>query len=516
MRDDMLQSEPFDNLEIVGYRHSTLNKTFLIFVLVALLGIVLGAFLAFAGGLAYKWIFGIAAAGCFPLLVVAMGSLNKALVALLIFSLSMQIDVSPWWSEKYATLQPGMPITLTGLLLLVLYTHWLFDPRRRHGSIRLFPWVTIPFGLLVLWSGLSFIVAPKPSHVLFKFPRALEAFFLFFCAANLLRSEEDIRFVIKCLAVTVTFTGVLGICQHFAGSSFNLQFLGGREFQLAQEYYALNISRVSGFLGHPNAVAWVLDGLLPALMICGIGVGRLRLRLLCLLSFILGSVTLVLTYSRGGWLAFIFSLVLIAAFLMTKQARKNYRGVLVRVVALSLVMMVLTLPFLPKIVTRLTKDDYGAAYCRIPLAKTGLKIVRHNWVTGVGLGNYVYVVEDYDPDPPKGDDVFTYHPVHTIYLHIAAELGVPALALFIWVSVAFFAGGIHALRTANKTTALFALGLMAGLAGLYLHGMVATVTLGHPRFIHLSFIGGLLVALGHLVMQNKVSAFMKKEKINYS
>jgi O-antigen ligase len=175
----------------------------------------------------------------------------------------------------------------------------------------------------------------------------------------------------------------------------------------------------------------------------------------------------------------------------------KFRGVSFQILLLMLVMTVIALPFFPKIITRLTKSDYGAAYSRIPMARTALEIIKQNPLTGVGLGNYSHVVSNYDPDPPI-DQTGNPMAVHNVYLHTAAELGVPALALFIWVSLVFFGRGIYALRTANKTTALFALGLVAGLASLYLHGMVEIGTLGNSRFVTLFFMGGCLVSLNEI------------------
>jgi O-antigen ligase len=486
-------------------RYGEFSKGFPSFLILSILGIVYGLFIFIIGGLASKWLLVVAAPVFFLILYKIIGSLQKTMFALLVFSLSVLIDIQVGFSDRYATIQLGIPITLTSLLLIGIYTHWVFNPRLRYSSIHLFPWVTIPFGLLVLWSGLSFVVAPKPFYVLSMFPRALEAFFIFFYAANFLRSEEDVYFVIKCLAVTVAFSGIAGLFQYFAGSSLNLQFLGGREFQIEQEYYAASISRVSGFVGHPNNLGFFLSGWLPLLLVCAVGVDSIRLRLLCLLSFALGLVALVLTYSRGGWLGFIFSLVLIVGFLMTKQVRTKFRRAFVRILCLSLAATVLTLPFFPKIMTRLTEDDYGAAYSRIPMAQTALKIIKQNPLTGVGLGNYSYIVPKYDADPVI-DQVGNPYTVHNIYLQTAAELGVPALALLIWFSLVCFGKGIRALRTANKATALFALGLMVGLAGLYLHGMVERGTLGHPRFVQLSFMGALLVALNSLVNRRERSS----------
>jgi len=468
------------------------NKTLQLFSLVALLGLCLGVAMPHAGELAYKWVFVVVLMGCFPVFVVTIGSLKKALEALLIFSLSMQMDFHPWYSDQYA---PGMPITLTGLLLLALYILWLFGPRLRGASISLFPQVTIPFGLIVVWSGLSFLVAAEPSYVLARFPHALAAFLLFLYVANLVKSPADIAFVIKCIAVTVTFSAVLGICQYFAGSSFDFQFLGGREAQLALQYGPANISRVSGFLGHANNLALFLSALLPVVLGCAIRVGGYRLRLLCLISFGLGLVTLVLTYSRGGWMAFFISVFLIAIFLLKRRGRKQFSRAAVRVVGLGLVALILVFPLLPSVMARLTEDDYGAARSRIPMARTALEMIGENLLTGVGLGNYRYVVPDYDNNPiadRKGKPMS----VHNIYLLTAAELGIFALIIFIWILVLFFRSGIRTLRLGDKGKALLAVGLLAGLAGFCVHGMVEDISIGHPGFVVLSFMGGLLTALG--------------------
>jgi hypothetical protein len=82
-----------------------------------------------------------------------------------------------------------------------------------------------------------------------------------------------------------------------------------------------------------------------------------------------------------------------------------------------------------------------------------------------------------------------------MYLCTAAQLGVPALGLFGWISVVFVAAGIRAGRMAKGIRGLLALGLLAGLAGQYVHGMFDLVTLGHRGFVPLMFSGGLLVAL---------------------
>jgi hypothetical protein len=460
----------------------------------ALMGLLLGAFILRAGGLSYKWTFVIAAAGCFPLFVIAMGSLKRALEFCLILSLSMNVNVYPWFSNRYQELVFGVPFTLTSIILLGLYGLWLVRLYSEKGNIHFFPTVSIPYGLLVIWAGLSFLWATKVHLVASAFPLVLQGFLLFFYTANLIESQRDVLFVIKCMAVAGAFSGILGIYQYFAGTSFGLEFLGGVPNQLQVEYAGGTVSRVSGLLCHPNTLAFFLNGSLPVLLAGSLAFKGLRLRVLCVVSFALALVTLILTFSRAGWGSFFFSLALMMFFFLRKQVRKNYRGAFVRFVCLALAMAILVVPFFPKVMARLTKDDYGAAYVRIPLARTAQRIISQQPLTGVGLGNYAYVVPNYE-SPIWLDELGRAPPVHNIYLHTAAELGIPALFIFVCVLGIFFIAGVVVVGSANRTITLLAIGMIAGLAGCCLHGMVEPGTLNHTKFIPFWLIGGLLLGL---------------------
>ncbi len=494
MLDETVYLTTLDNGKTGLFGRVTLANSSVALSLRALMGLLLGAFILRAGGLSYKWTFVIAAAGCFPLFVIAMGSLKRALEFCLILSLFMNVNVYPWFSNRYQELVFGIPFTLTSIILLGLYALWLVRLYSERGNIRFFPGVTIPHGLLVIWSGLSFLWATNVHLVASAFPMVLQGFLLFFYTANLIGSQRDVLFVIKCMAVAGAFCGILGICQYFAGTSFGLEFLGGVPGQLQVEHEGEAISRVSGFLSHPNILAFFLNGLLPVLLAGALAFRGLRLRVLCVVSFALALVTLVLTFSRAGWGSFIFSLVLMTGFFLRRQVRKNCRGAFVRFVCLGLAMAIFVVPFFPKVMTRLIKDDYGAARVRIPLVRTAQRIISQQPLTGVGLGNYAYVVPNYETSIWL-DELGRAPPVHNIYLHTAAELGIPALILFVWISGMFFVAGLVAVSSANRTITLLAIGMIAGLAGCYLHGMVDPGSLNHARFIAFWLIGGLLLGL---------------------
>jgi len=292
----------------------------------------------------------------------------------------------------------------------------------------------------------------------------------------------------------VMINGVMGILEYVTNTSFGLVFLGGREDILVQPYEFTRISRATGLFSHANGLALYFNGLLPVLLLWGLVSRRPGMRILCSLSFVVGFVTLMLTYSRGGWLAFALSIPVLAFCYFCGKRGDSNRGSFGRLMILGIIAIVLAAPFFSDIMTRLTKDDYGAAISRIPLAMTALRSITERPVTGVGLGNYQPAVAFSDPDPVV--DEFGYAlGVHNMFLLIAAEVGVPALLLFLWISVLFVKHGLATIFLPDGERRLLAVGILSGLTAMYVHTMFENIFLGHEIWVILSFLGGCLVGL---------------------
>lgn len=494
--DDLLHLRMTEHTKPIAVRH-IFGKISIKYALTVLMATFIGVFILVVGGLPNKWVLSVTAAGCFPLLVICMRSLKRALLALLIISLFTVLDVNPWYSETLAGIRPGFSISFRAIILFILYSLWGYDLSRGVSAVRLFPSVTVPFGIFVVWSGSSILVAPEPAWVLYNLPMAIETFLLFFYTANMLKSPSGIGFIIGCLAVGVALSGILAIYQFFAGSSFGLYFLGGVETLTQQLHQDETLSRVSGLLRHSVAFAGVLSGVLPLLLTCGLASTGSRFRMLCLGSFALGLIALVVTFSRTGWLAFIVGAVLVTAFLMKRKIHENFPRARARLVTLSLATIVLILPLGHQIDTRLRKDDYASTRVRVTLAQDALKIIRRYPLTGVGLGNHEFVIPEVNP-APVGDyerEEFlktNLEPINNAYLFIAAELGLPALALIIWILIVFMRRGIVSMQSPNTNVVLIVLGLTGGLAANYTNLMFNP--LRWRTFAPVCFMGGVLMA----------------------
>ena len=458
----------------------------------------MGLAIVFLGGLPNKWVFVFAMAGIFPLFILFVGSTRKAFHALLVFSLSAVIDVHLGFSDEYAQIRPGIPIALTSLCLLAVFVLGAVQRGNKNGfSVCLRPSIVIPFVIIVVWSGLSVFVAPYPGYVWTRLPGVAAGFFMFIYAVNLVKSVEDTRFLMKCIAAMVMVGSMVGIAEYATDTSFGLVFLGGRDEILVQPYEFTRITRASGLFRHANELAEFLNGVLPVLCLWALASRRTGIRVLCSFAFVAGLVALVLTYSRGGWLAFAVSIPALAFFYFLAKRKDPNRGSLKRLIALGLLAVALIAPFFSPIMTRLTKDDYGAAVSRVPLAMTALRSIAEKPFTGVGLGNYQPAVAAYDPDPVL-DENGNPLGVHNMFLLIAAEIGVPAVLLFVWISMNFFTRGMATVFRPDGEQRLFAVGVLSGLTALYVHTMFENVFLGHQTYVLLCFMGGSLVGLREL------------------
>jgi O-antigen ligase len=113
----------------------------------------------------------------------------------------------------------------------------------------------------------------------------------------------------------------------------------------------------------------------------------------------------------------------------------------------------------------LEQDLDKSASTRVVIWKGGLQMVREHPVMGVGLTRFGQLIRNYAP-LDRGRDA------HNAYLITAAELGIPALLLFLailaylfWVSNRVYRR--HPARFVRAT----ALGLLGGLSGLLMANM---------------------------------------------
>ena len=417
------------------YRVSRLDAA-----LILIFGLAAGISLAAAVYLPLKWmvfiIFILVVLGVFCM----VREREKLLLYLSIVLTSVFLGFHPIFVQSAVFPYPisGFRITIFEVAFFFLFLSWMLRLVTNPAlSISFYPWITIPFLLIWLLSlaGLSRVAMPEVIKVS-NLWLVLESWLIFLYFANNIRDRRLMFNVVAVFILTGVLQSFLGIAQHLAGGALGLQVFGETKSYNVVAGGAEVISRVSGTFGHPNNLA----GYLVMLVLLNLALFwapiSSRLKLLLCPAFLLITTTLILTYSRGGWLALGCG-TLITLYLCFLRWSRNRAVSLIITLTLIGIFVVGSVGLISPLRHRLLLEDYGAARSRVPMTIVALNVISHRPWLGVGLGNYTFAAPQYDISR-EGISYEFPRPVHNEFLLIAAEQGLPALALFLVILVYIF------------------------------------------------------------------------------
>jgi hypothetical protein len=443
------------------------------------IGITVASIFVFASGLERKWLLatmlGIAGVfGCF----VVQRQLWQLLLFFIVFVIPLRIDFYLIYKPTYFVQThgvPGFPVTSFDILLAVSAFYMIFMALQGKEKIELLPSISIPILIYLCLSGISAAHSADRLLSIVVVILMIKSFVAFLFFANRIQTRSDLMLVVLALILGVLMQSAVGGLQYITGGSF-LQGVFGvpQTTYKMQAHGTFMISRVGGTIGHPNALAKYLGFCIPILI--AYSYARLDnhtfspyLRKLALLTALMGGVTLLLTMSRGGWVAMGLAFI----FLLYEFSRKYFRSRVkawVAVILLTVLLAGSALIVFEDVRIRLFEDDYNRAQARIPMAMVALNVIIDQPIRGVGLNNYTRAMHAYDRTT-KWQTYSFPHPVHNSYLLIAAESGIPTLVSFLWLIVAVYAKAWPALLRLDSPVALLQVGWMAGLWTWIVAGM---------------------------------------------
>jgi len=214
-----------------------------------------------------------------------------------------------------------------------------------------------------------------------------------------------------------------------------------------------------------------------------------RYKMLAALALGLGTIALVFTLSRGGWLAFGISTMILGFATWWR----GWLSASVILIALILVLL-LALVLYGLIADRLTSDDNGSAEARAPLMRLAFRIIADHPILGAGANNLPVIIGNYAT--PELGDVWLYT-VHNRYLLIWAETGLPAMLCFLWFLLATIRRGWLCWKFNDRFLSPLGLGVAAALMGGMVH-MFVDVFRSRPDIQMLWMVAGLAVVMVRL------------------
>lgn len=447
---------------------------------------------------------GHARAGGFVVLALAalvaalvLADLRRLLLVAIIFDLALQWDVNFYYRTAAADLGAfgGLSLSVTTFALVGLYALWLVDRGAMRGqALRLRFRPARPLIAYVAATALSILVARDKGLSLFEIVLLVQMLLLFVYIASAARTREDISFILGALLVSLAFESLVVIGLYFGGDRFAIAGISARVDQPLSIAPAQEQLRTGGTLGAPNTAGAYFSLLLAlAAAVLATSAGR-GLKRLAAVAFALGVVALILTFSRGGWAAFVISMAVLS---YAGWRRGWFRG---RVpVTIALAALVLALPFASEIGSRLDRNDAGAAHTRVPLMRLAFRIIEDHPLLGVGANNFALVIPDYATPDLSREFLYT---VHNKFLAIWSQAGLAALAAFLWFLGSTLRRARRIAGAGHDFASPLAIGIGAAVLGHMAH-MTVEIFQGRPATQLLWVLAGLLAAMGLLTTEQR-------------
>ncbi|MFZ5452615.1 MAG: O-antigen ligase family protein [Thermodesulfobacteriota bacterium] len=415
------------------------------------------------------------------------------LVLAMPLGVSKTFDFSPSAAFRSAF---GFTIYLIYLPLLALYVIWIF--RRCFGKQ---PMPISTTGLLsfaglfctVLISTI-FISEPDAStmYAIFAIFDLTWSGLIFIYFSSEIREIKELRLITALLITIGVGEALMAIGQNLTGTFLGLEFLGARK-PIVGYLGLLTLSRVTGTMGHPAALAEFFDLIIPVSFAMIFYPMARRYQLLVGLCVIIEFIGTGMSYSRGG---IFWTIMASGAILLFNFCRRQglVRG-LFTTFALGVLTTILLLVIPNPLQKGLLRTEPGTALGRLPLMQVAYNMIGHHPWLGVGLNNYVPVAQKYDFTAEQLTTGWN-SAVHNVYLFIAGEIGLIGLFFLLMLVATVFWRLLPALRSTEPLIACVGLGILAALVGHLFHWLTDLSTWTSHRLFWFEL--GLAVAIGHI------------------
>ncbi|MBD2292245.1 putative bicarbonate transporter, IctB family [Anabaena sphaerica FACHB-251] len=375
-------------------------------------------------------------------------------------------------------LAPFVSSTLLGLLLVACVGFWVLLTLSDETSLINAASVT-PIHLVVLlyWSiaVIATALSPVKKAALNDLVTLTLYLLLFALCARVLRISRLRSWLITLYLHVSLIVSVYGIRQWFFGAKALATWVDP-ESSLAKT------TRVYSYLGNPNLLAGYL---LPAVVLSLIAIfawrGWIR-KALALTMFVANTASLVLTFSRGGWIGLVVGLLAAMALLVywwSVEMPTFWRtwslpiivGGLIGVLVLAVIFVE---PVRVRVVSIFADRQDSSNNFRRNVWDAVFEMIGDRPIIGIGPGhnsfNKVY--------PLYQRPRYTALSAYSIFLEIAVETGFMGLACFLWLVIVTLNTAFMQMRRfleSRSAEGLWLIGAIATLLGMLAHGTVDTV-----------------------------------------
>lgn len=298
--------------------------------------------------------------------------------------------------------------------------------------------------ILVALAATSVLFAPERWLSFYNYYHLMGRYVvLYYLVVNNVHSLDQLKRLVTAMLFSAGFVAAYGFYQYVHGVDISaFEWVDGSQFPDLK-------MRVFSTLQNPNLLAGFLVIVIAVASGLGLYAKQPRRKLSFLVLVLALGLCLVLTYSRGAWLSV---LAVIAAYGVL-YSRKTFWLLLF----IPLVVFAGHDVLMERLMSIFHPTDTSATM-RLAIWESTLAMIADHPLFGIGWGAYSRVYPAYDffvLDP--GTRIFH---AHNLYLHIAAEIGLPGLFAFLAI---MYGHARLAMRLAAETADRWLSGLMLGI-----------------------------------------------------
>ena len=379
---------------------------------------------------------------------------------------------------------PSIAKPFLAILILSIVVRWAVFGERPRGWMAPF----VLFGMMWIIGLISLFYSPVPDRVWIRLLDDMKNMVIALIVLILLQQGPAFRRVLWVFIGIGFWLGTLSVYQYFSGTFYN--DYGG--FAISAQHQIIGTIddfRSSGPMGDPNFFAQIMVPIVPIAFERFLHEKKAKLRLIALWTFAVSVLTILLTYSRGGFLALLVAMLVFFLYYPPQRFQ-------IPVIILSILVFITLLPpnyldrlstlttiFEPRITNRLEERSLQG---RLAENLTAWEMVKANPLFGVGLSSYNYLFPFYSKRLGVGT-VATERDAHNLYLEVLAETGIIGFAVVLIILIISFRTVFQArkafARARLQDYSGMAAGFFAGLAGYFIAAMF--IQNAFPRFFFL-------------------------------
>lgn len=297
--------------------------------------------------------------------------------------------------------------------------------------------------VLVVLSAASVLFAPERWLSFYNYYHLMGRYIvLYYLVVNNIHSVNQLKRLVSTVLFSAGIVAAYGFYQYLHGVDISaFEWVDGEQFP------DLKI-RVFSTLQNPNLLAGFLVVIIAVASSLGLNARRPHRKMLFLGLVLAMGLCLALTYSRGAWLSIV---AVIVAFGVLYSRKTFWLLLLVPIVVVAGHDVLME-----RLMSIFNPTDTSSTL-RLALWESTIAMIVDHPLLGIGWGAYQLVYPSYDFFVlDAGTKIFH---AHNMYLHIAAEIGLPGLFAFL---IIMYGHARLALELAANTANRWLHGLMLG------------------------------------------------------